>query len=77
MEYRTIDQLTKEELLWIGDKLGYIPSSSAHRARRFLYGCQNTLKNYDWDENVNYGEMHKVMVIFQYLAAKGVKITIQ
>ena len=84
MEYRTIDQLTKEELMWIGDKLGYISRAATHQtllhihiAKRFLYGCQNTLKNYDYDENVNYGEMHKVMEIFQYLATKEVKIIIK
>lgn len=77
MEYREIDDLTKEELQWIGDKLGYIPSAAAHRARRFLYGCQGTLKNYDYDETVNYGDMYIIMEIFQYLAEKGVKIVIK
>lgn len=71
---RNISQLTEEELAKIGDMIGYVPSAAKHKARRFLYGCQNKLKNWDYDEVVNYGDMHKVVAVFKYLQSINVEI---
>ena len=72
---RNIDQLTQEELLWIGDKLGYIPQTARRKAKRFLIGCQGKLKNWNYDEVINYGEMGKVIEVFNYLSNIKVKIS--
>ena len=67
MEKLKLDNLTPEQLLHIGDLLGYVPAVAKRKAKRFLLGLQNKLNNYSYDENVNYGNMWKVLEIIKYL----------
>ena len=72
MKNRRIDQIMPDELTIIGDMLYYVPSAAKSKARRFLYGCEGRLKNWSYDETINYGDMHRVMKVFQYLNEIGV-----
>jgi len=64
---RQVSELKKDELENIGDMLGYTPKAARHKAVRFLSGTQNTLKNWEYDETINFGDMHKVVRVFKYL----------
>jgi hypothetical protein len=72
-----LNNLTKEDISKIGDILGYIESVAKYRARRFIVGMCGELKNWDYDEVINYGDMGKVLKIIQIIASKCPEIMIE
>ena len=65
-----INKLSDKDLMEIGNILGYSQSQKRH-ARRFLLGLNGELKNWEYDETINYGEMKKVMDIIKLLQKKS------
>jgi hypothetical protein len=61
------NELTREQLLYIGDLLGYTPQVAVNKANRFILGCQGRLKNWNYDEVINFGDMSKVVKIIAYI----------
>lgn len=59
--------LSQKDLKVIGDMLGFIPSAAAFRARRFVLGLKGQLKNWNYDETINYGEMGIVLKVINYI----------
>jgi len=60
-------KISKEDKLEIGKILGWDDSVLQIKATRFILGLQDKLKNWNYDEVINYGEMHKVKKIFDIL----------
>jgi hypothetical protein len=58
-----IDSLSPDDLLKIGEILGYFPKYARHKAICFIKGLCNELKNWSYDDVINYGDMHKVLEI--------------
>lgn len=61
------EQLTKEQRLHIGDLLGYTEQAASNKCHRFILGCQGKLKNWDYDEVINFGEMGNVIAVLKYI----------
>lgn len=59
--------LTKDQLAHIGGELGYVPKAAISKAGRFLSGMQGKLKHWNYDETINFGDMHKVLSVIKYL----------
>lgn len=64
---KIINEITTEDLLKIGDILGYVPNVAKHRAKRFLFGLVGQLDNWNYDETINFGNMSKLIEIFNIL----------
>lgn len=65
-----LNKLSSDDLSEIGEILGYIPSASKTKAKRFIVGMCGELKNWDYDENINYGDMGKVLKVIQIIQSK-------
>lgn len=65
-----IKNLTDDDLHIIGDLLGYIPEVAKTKARRFIAGMCGELKNWEYDETINYGNMEKVVSIIKLINTK-------
>ncbi len=66
-----IDKLSDEALQQIGHLLGYRPALEKHKARRFIKGLNGELKNWEYEETINYGHMHVVLKILEIIKKEG------
>lgn len=56
------------QMTHIGENiLRYTSKVAKHKARRFIRGMLGDLKNWNYDEVLNYGEMPKVLETIKYL----------
>ena len=70
-----INKLSREDFHYIGfEILQYTASVANRRAKRFIAGMCNELKNWEYDEFLNWGEMHKVIALLKYLETKGITL---
>jgi len=70
-----INKLSQEDLLKISDLLGYsewlVPTvCGKNKSIRFISGICGELKNWNYDETINYGDMGKVLKIIQIISSK-------
>lgn len=62
--------LTKEDLSFIGSTLGWSETVASTKGRHLLKGLFNELKDWEFNEILNYGECWKIVKIFKYLIEK-------
>jgi hypothetical protein len=79
---KIINKLSREDLINIGYKIlppNYLISAPkveqsiiAKQVKRLISGMCNDLLNWKLNENINYGEMHKVVAVLMYLETRGI-----
>jgi len=62
-----INSLSNDELLQIGEILGFFPKYARGKAISFIKGLCNELKDWKYDDILNYGQMHKVFEIISII----------
>lgn len=67
-----MDNLTKEDLEFIGDQLGYVPKVAKSKARRFISYLKKDVKNWNYDETIHWGDMHKIIPVIELLRKKKI-----